>query len=297
MSLPFDYITTSNAAGSFTIQTDGIVQGTLMDDPAARWALRSGVINSDEVLPMWGGVGIYEHVPNLAAGNPDNHLGNIIGRATTLTATNAKGLSGFSMFNQTHNAVIDAANPVPRAAPGMTFNYIRLGTGARICVAADPALASLEGGVVGAQVGWDFNAQRLAPFTNTATYAITSAVWAADNGGELTIVMTVPSTVGAVGDSVTISGATNTGTGGAAAINQTFLVTEFTDASNFVLAAPAAVGVYGTIAGSPVVVEGTGALACRVDAILPGNSMIVAYNGLTTRSVWNYSGTGAIITI
>lgn len=296
--LPFDYMPTINAAGTFTINMDGVVQGTMMDDPAVRWALRGGVVDTLETLPMWGGVAIYEKIPNLAAGNPDEHLGPILGRATTQTQTSAGGLTGFCMFNQAHHMPITPQSPVPMAGSGMSAHYVRLGTGARICVAADPALAALEGGVVGQQVSWDFNAQRLQPYdAATSTYAITSAAWANTNGGRLTIVMAVPSLVGAVGDAVTISGATNSGTGGAAAINKTFLVDTFTDNEHFTLAAPAAAGVFNVIAGSPVVAAGVGALPCRVDRILPSGNMIVVYDPSTNRASWNYNGPAAIITI
>lgn len=295
---PFNYMPTINAAGSFTTQTDGVVQGTMMDDPAARWALRSGVVDVNETLVMWGGVGIYEHIPNLAAGNPDEHLGSIIGRATTVDQTNAKGLVGFCMFNQAHNMVVTPQSPVPLSGSGMTAHYVRLGTGARICVAADPSLAAIEGGSVGQQVSWDFNAQVLQPY-NAAddSITITSATWASTNGGQITVVAAAATNVGAVGDAVTIAGATNSGTGGAAAVNRTFYVSAFTDNQNFILAAPAAAGVIGTIAGSPVVDESIGALTCRVDRILPTGNMTVVWDSVNSRVTWNYNGCAAIITI
>lgn len=293
--IPFNYMSTVNAAGSFTVQTDGFVQGTMMDDPAERQKLRGGILASTETLPMWGGVGIYELIPNLAAGNPDEHLGSVVGRATTVDQTNAAGLVGFSVFNQAHHMPVSTLSPVPLAGSGMSVHYVRLGSGVRIVVACDPSLASLEGGSVGQQVSWDFNAQRLQAYdASTATYALTSMTWAS---GHLTVVGAVAGPVGGVGDAVTISGATNTGTGGTAAINKTFIVDGFTDNQHYTLAAPAAAGVYGTIGGSPVINEGTGALTVRVDRILLGNSMIVNYDPYLGISNWNYSGTCALITV
>ena len=299
-TIPFNYTQTTNAAGSFTTTTSGGVQGTQYDDPETRWSLRSGIVAQSETIPMWGGVGIYEQIPNLAAGNPEQSLGSVIGRATTLTATNAKGLSGFSLFNQVYNAPTSTNSTVPLAASGMTFNYQRLGTGARIWVACDPSLTSLEGGAVGQNVSWDFNAQRLAPYdASTATITINSASWANTAGGQITTAVT--NWTGAwqptAGDIVTISGATNTGTGGAAAINAQFTVVSATS-TGAVLAAPDATGtVYGTIGGSPVFNFGTGALNVRVDQIVPAGNMIVAYNPATGNAIWNYSGPCAIITI
>jgi hypothetical protein len=296
--IPYNYMPTVGARGAFTTVTDGVVQGTFMDDPAGRWYLRAGVLDQAETIPMWGGIGVYENIPT-PGGSPDEHLGNILGRATTLTGTAVKGLSGFSMFNQAHNMAVTPQSPVPLSGSGMSVHYIRLGDGVRICVAADPALAALEGGVVGQQVSWDFNAQLLQPFdAATPTYAITSLVWAATAGGRITVVGAVPVTpVTAVGDAVTFSGATNTGTGGAAAINKTFYVDTFTDNAHFTVAAPAAAGVYGTLAGTILANFGVGALTCRVDRILPAGNMVVRYDPITGFATWNYNGCAAIITI
>lgn len=297
-TIPFDYMPTINAAGAFTIHTDGAVQGTFMDDPATRWAMRSGVLDINESLPMWGGIGIYEHVPAYTVGSPAEQLGSVVGRATTVDQTNTKGLVGFSVFNQAHHMPVTPQSPVPMAGSGMAVHYVRLGSGNRVVVACDPSLGSLEGGSVGQQVSWDFNAQRLQAYdASTPTYAVTSLTWASTNGGRITVVGGVALPVGGVGDAVTFQDATNTGTGGAAAVNQTFIVDTFTDNQNFTVAAPAAAGYYGTIGGTILLVEGTGALNVRVDRILPGNSMTVAYNYVTGRAGWNYNGTVAIITI
>jgi len=61
--------------------------------------------------------------------------------------------------------------------------------------------------------------------------------------------MTVPSLVGAVGDTVNISGATTGGTGGNAAVNGNFTVNTFTSTSAFTVSAPGIAAYYGTIAG------------------------------------------------
>src|SRR5580693_1506559 len=143
--IPFNYMTTTNAAGSFTLTTDGGVQGTQYDDPETTWSLRSGLVSQSETIPMWGGVGIYEQIPTPGAANPSADLGSIIGRATTLTQTSSTGLIGFSMFNQVYNAPISTNSTVPLASSGMTFNYQRLGSGARVWLACDPSLASYEG--------------------------------------------------------------------------------------------------------------------------------------------------------
>jgi hypothetical protein len=290
---------TTNALGAFTISTDGGVQGTQMDDPETRWSLRSGIVAQTETIPMWGGVLIYEQIPTPGISNPRTELGPIIGRATTLTATNAKGASGFSLFNQVYNAPITPQSGVPAAPSGMTFNYQRLGSGARIWVACDPTLADLEGGSVGQNVSWDFNNQVLQPYdASTATITINSATWASTSGGQITVAVT--NWTGAwqptAGDILNISGGTNTGTGGAAAFNSDFAVVSATS-TGAVLAAPAAAGYYGTLGGSPVFNFGTGALNVRVDAIIPTGNMVVSYSPSTGYINWNYNGCAALLTI
>src|SRR5215472_11133410 len=170
--------TTTTAAGTFVSTSNGGVQGTFLDDPSSRNYLRGGILATTETLPMWGGVGVSELVPTpgtQASPQLDNSLGPIIGRATTLTQTSSGGLTGFSVFNQAHNMVNFPASPVPLIGSGGMVNYFRLGSNARIFVAANPSLSSLEGGVVGAQVSWDFNAQRLQSYdASTATFSVTS---------------------------------------------------------------------------------------------------------------------------
>lgn len=291
------YLTT-NTVGTFTASSTGEVQGTYYPDPAVRFALAGGILAYTETIAMWGGVGIFELVPTPGRANPQTDLGTIVGRATTLTQTSSGGLTGFSVFDQAHSMVSSTSSPVPMAPSGSMVNYFRLGSGARIAVKADPSLVSLEGGVVGAQVSWDFNNQVLQPYdASTGTVTINTFTWANTNGGRATIVTAAASTVGAVGDVVFISGATNSGTGGAPAVNGAFTVDTFTDNQHFTLAMPAAAGVIATVAGSPVLNEGTGALNVRVLRIVPTNAMTVNYNVATGYATWNYNGTVAVIQI
>lgn len=298
--IPFNYVPTVNAVGAFTVSTNGAVQGTAMDSPSHRFDLRSGVVAYTETLPMWGGVGIYENVPNDPSIStfPMSNFGSTIGRATILTGTTGKVLTGFALFNQTHNAAISTQSNVPLAASGMTFNYARLGSGMQIVLGCDSSLIALENNSVNQQVSWDFNNQILQPFdAATPTYALTSMTWANTNGGQITVVGAVPSLVGGVGDVVFISGATNTGTGGAPAVNGTFVVSAWTDSQHYILAAPAAAGVIGTIAGSPVLNAGVAALPIRLDYFLVGNSMGVNFNPTTGFGSWTYNATVAVVTI
>jgi hypothetical protein len=284
-------VLTTVAAGSFGIDTSGYIQGTALDAPNTRNNLAGGVLASTETLPMWGGVAVQElitTVPLVAGGT----LGNSVARASALT-----NLTGFAVFDQDYSMVNSPQSPVPLAATGMGVNFYRLGSGARIAVACDPSLASLEGGLINQNVSWDFNDQMLQPYVASgATISITSITWANTNGGRGTVVAGAAVPFG-LGDTVYISGATNTGTGGAAAVNGPFVIDTYTDTTHFTLAMPAAAGVIGTIGGTIVANVGTGALAVKVLDIQVGNSMTVSYNAATGFATWNRSGTTAIILI
>lgn len=299
-TVSFNYLPVVNAPGSFTIQTYGVVQGFYQDDPTNRFDLRSGVVSNSETLPMWGGVGIYENIPTggYSSTVPGPQLGNVIGRATSLTKTSAGGLTGWSLFNQTYNGVTTPQSPVPLVGSGGTFNYARLGSGLRITVACDPSLASLYTDPVNQQVSWDWNNQVLQPYSaSTATFSITSITWASTSGGLGTVVAGVATPVAGVGDLIFISGATNTGTGGAAAVNGSFVVFAFTDNQHFVLAMPAATGVIGTIGGTILGNYGTGALPVTINEIFPNGCMTVQYSSYYQTAVWNRNGACADITI
>ncbi|EJZ4551209.1 hypothetical protein OIB85_004814, partial [Salmonella enterica] len=43
---------TTNARGTFYAKSDGLIQGVALDDPAARYALASGTLASDEIKPL-----------------------------------------------------------------------------------------------------------------------------------------------------------------------------------------------------------------------------------------------------
>lgn len=140
---------TTNAAGGFSTNTDGYIQGNALNDPAVRYQLSGGVLAAAETIPMWGGVGIAEAVPAGA-------LGGNITRAANLAA-----LTGFSVFDQNYAAINTPQSPVPLIGSGGMVNFYRFGTNARLAVACDPALVSLVNGSVKAQVSWDFTNQLL----------------------------------------------------------------------------------------------------------------------------------------
>lgn len=293
MSITINPGLTTNAAGSFNTQSLGYIQGTAMADPATRNALAGGVLKSTETLPMWGGVGIFEFVP--PNGTSDGSLGGSIGRANALTGATA--LTGFSVFDQAHAMINSPQSPVPLAAAGMSVNFYRLGSGARIPVQIDPSMVSLEGKIINGPVSWDFNNQVLQPYVASgATESVSSMTWAATNGGQIALVMGAPTVFG-LGDVVNISGAVNGGSGGDAMVNGDFVINTFTDTTHFTVLAPATAGEIASITGTIVLNVGTGQLACKVIDVQIGNSMVVNYDPVTGFATWNRSGSTAVILI
>lgn len=157
----------TNAAGMFNVETDGFIVGTAMPDPAARFALSGGWLLMTETLPMVGGVAISEYIPQERPpmGRPDVSLGGAIGRATLTTSGFAPGsITGFSVFDQNYAAVNTPQSPVPTIQQGGQVNFYRLGSGARVALAIDPTLVSMEGGIITQEVSWDIAGSRIIAF-------------------------------------------------------------------------------------------------------------------------------------
>jgi hypothetical protein len=298
-SVSFNPMLTTTNIGGFSTQSYGLVQGTVMDDPAVRYALAGGVLATNETYPMWGGVGIYANVPALAGSSTSAgaELGTTVGRATTLSAGAAKQLLGFSTFNQATAWVSWPQSNVPTAAGGMTVPYFPLGSGARIAVACDPSLAaSLVGNSIGQAVYWDLNAQCLVA-SASASYSVTSLTWSATNGGQVAVVASAATPVAGVGDNFTIAGATNTGTGAVSAINTVHQVNTFTNSQNFTFLLPGDSATWGTLGGTITIVESQGALPVKVLRVQSGNSKVVIWDPVNNVANWNNSGTAALIQI
>lgn len=168
-NISFNPVISTNFPGTFFVSSDGYVQGTFMDDPAVRYALSGGVLASTETIPMWGGVALAEKVPApVSSTTPADELGTIVTRATSQAT-----LTAFSVFNQSSNWVTTPQSRVPTAGTGMTVNFFRLGSGARIAVAADPTFAAtLEGNSIIAQVSWDYTNQVLVAYDSVAALPV-----------------------------------------------------------------------------------------------------------------------------
>jgi len=159
---------TTNAAGLFNVNSNGYTQGDALDDPAVKFWLASGVLSSSASLPLWGGVPIAETIPVGQSGyysgdtQPGtDSLGGTIIQASTVTAP-----TGISVFNQAFNGITTPQSTAPLYSPGMTANFYRFGSGARIPLPCDSSIVALAGSSIVETVYWDTTNYRL---TTTAT--------------------------------------------------------------------------------------------------------------------------------
>ena len=291
-NITFNPMLTTTNIGGFSASSYGLVQGVQMDDPAVRFALAGGVLNPTEGLPMWGGVGIYADV----AAN-SGELGPLVGRATTMTQTNAAGLIGFSVFNQAHHWTNWPQSTVPTGGAYQGVPYVPLGSGARLAVQIDPSLAaSLLSNSIGQAVYWDFNAQCLVA-SASASYSVTSLVWSSTNGGQVTVTLGSASPVGGVGDSFTLAGVTNTGTGPVADINAVHQVNTWTSSQSFTFLLPGTSAMWGTLGGTITLAYSQAVLPCKILRVASGSSKVVNWDPVNLVANWNNSGSAALIQI
>lgn len=299
-----NYMLQTGFSGTFNVTSSGGVQGAFVDDPAVIYQLAGGVLSQNETIPMWGGVGVNVTItPNTGSNPPDGTQGGIISRATNVTVGASGQLIGFSTFNQAYGMLSTPQSPVPLAASGMQVMYFRLGSNARIYVAAAPQIAttSFEGTSIQTQVSWDFVGQQLIPYIAAYTSASVSSATYTSSTGILALTFgSAPFGAGvgstANGVYISISGLT-TSAGSASNVNGLFPITS-TGASGTVINVQAAAGL-GTITingSTGTLAAGGGALPVNVLEVTT-NSMTVNYATATGFATWNYNGTVALIEI
>jgi hypothetical protein len=303
-TLNFDYMTTTNAPGTFLVQSTGFVQGVYQDDPTTRNWLKGGIVSTNETIPMYGGLAINaQTLPSIAANPTVPEQGAIISRATNVTKNAALSVTGFTVFNQAYGMISTPASPVPLAGSNYQVMYFDLGTNARIPVACAPTLASLEGGSTGQAVSWDFVGQQLIPFvaaySAVAAGGITSATYTNATGALSFTFSAAPfgAGIGAGANGVFINVQGLTGAG-VAPLNGNFPITGTASAGTVVtVQAPAGLGNLTLVTSGATLAAGGGALNVDILEIRVGNNMTVVFNTATNTASWNFNGTVAIIQI
>ncbi|MCD5866088.1 hypothetical protein LB400_05620 [Klebsiella pneumoniae] len=282
-NLSLNPMATTNAAGSFGVQSDGFIQGVALDDPANRFNLASGTVAATETKPLWGGLPVAELLPGVNS----SPRGSTIRRAVSLAE-----LEGFTVFNQAHNGLTTPQSPVPLYASGMSVSFYRLGSNMRVPLKASAQVVAL--GTAGASVktplAWDFVNNQVttaaaAAFagadiaTTAVTYSNGVATATTDSAHGLT-----------AGQYVKISGVVP------AAYNGTVVVLTVGSATTFTYAPASAPG------GSAITQGNIGAVA-QADITLPvkvisiesGNSKTVSYDSATGFLTWNNTDSCALV--
>ena len=158
---------TTNAQGLFNVNSTGFVQGDAQDDPAVKFQLASGFIKSTETLPMWGGLPISENIVLQTTTPSSGVLNGAIARATTIANS-----TGICVFNQAFQGITTPQSTAPQFTSGMTVNFYRFGSKARIPMRMNPALVSLDGSLVTTDVAYDFTNNWITAYVSGAVFPV-----------------------------------------------------------------------------------------------------------------------------
>jgi len=310
MPITLNPMLTTNAAGSFSVQSNGYVQGMALQESAVRFQLAQGIIAPTETYPMWAGTAITEVLPGVnglgtsANLGTDSPLGNLIKRATTTGTTGAANITGFAVGNQAHSWLSTPQSPVPSGQPGQSANFYRFGSLAKIPVQCDSALAaallsSNSGGTNDVALSWDFIAQKLISSESAHAAVAVSSGTVAFSGSTATVTLTMAAAHGlSVGQNFDLSGMLPT------AYNGSWVAYTGTTGSTLVFQ------ITGLSASPGAITSGVGQLNAyggnlplnvSVIGINVGNSKTIVYSdplaGGTGNLTWNPSGTVALIQI
>ena len=154
-SISLNPMATTNGAGLFNVNSAGFTQGDAVDDPAVRFALAGGILSASASTPIWGGVPIAEQIPAAATQPGTDTLGSTIIQANG-GASPTLPPSGICVFNQAFGGIVTPQSNVPLFQVGMSVNYYRFGSGARIPLPCDSTVVALDGGAVGTTVYYNY---------------------------------------------------------------------------------------------------------------------------------------------
>jgi len=150
-SIALSPMLTTNAQGLFNVNSQGYTQGDAQDDPAVKFALAGGVYSAAATSPIWGGIPIQEFSPAASSQPGTNTLGSTISAATGSAAP-----TGILVYNQAYQGITTPQSTAPLFTPGMSVNYYRFGSGARIPLVIEPASLTIEGQLISTTVYFDY---------------------------------------------------------------------------------------------------------------------------------------------
>lgn len=282
-NLSLNPMATTNAAGSFGVQSDGFIQGVALDDPANRFNLASGTVAATETKPLWGGLPVAELLPGVNS----SPRGSTIRRAVSLAE-----LEGFTVFNQAHNGLTTPQSPVPLYASGMSVSFYRLGSNMRVPLKASSQVVAL--GTAGASVktplAWDFVNERVTTAAAAAFAGADIATTSVTYSNDVATATTASAHGLTAGQYVKISGVAP------AAYNGTVVVLSVPSTTTFTYAPASAPGGSATTQGTiGAVAQADITLPVKVISIESGNSKTVSYDSATGFLTWNNTDSCALV--
>lgn len=282
-NLSLNPMATTNAAGSFSVQSDGLIQGVAMDDPSNRFNLASGTVIATEATPMWGGLPVAELLPGTAS----SPRGSNVRRAKSVAE-----LEGFSVFNQAHNGLTTPQSPVPQFASGMSLSFYRLGSNMRVPLKASTQVVALgtSGASVRTPLAWDFVNNQITTVAAASYSGAGVDTTAITYTGGVATATTASAHGLTAGQYVTITGAVP------AAYNGTVVVASVTSATAFTYVPASAPSGAATTQGSLGAVTAADiTLPVKVISIESGNSKTVSYDSDTGFLTWNNNDSCALV--
>lgn len=282
-NLSLNPMATTNAAGSFGVQSDGFIQGVALDDPANRFNLASGTVAATETKPLWGGLPVAELLPGVNS----SPRGSTIRRAVSLAE-----LEGFTVFNQAHNGLTTPQSPVPLYASGMSVSFYRLGSNMRVPLKASAQVVAL--GTAGASVktplAWDFVNNQVTTAAAAAFAGANIATTAVTYSNGVATATTASAHGLTAGQYVKISGVAP------AAYNGTVVVLSVPSTTTFTYAPASAPGGSATTQGTiGAVAQADITLPVKVISIENGNSKTVSYDSTTGFLTWKNDDACALV--
>jgi len=149
---------TTNAVGLFNTNSAGFTQGDALDDPAVKFYLAGGVLSTSATSPIWGGIPIQEFSAVGQAGvfSGNKQPGTDTLGSTVLQATGSANPTGIAVYNQAFAGITTPQSTAPLYSPGMSVNFYRFGSGARIPLILDPASVTIDGQLISTTVYFDY---------------------------------------------------------------------------------------------------------------------------------------------
>ncbi|EPX0461367.1 hypothetical protein ACWV3E_003251 [Yersinia enterocolitica] len=284
-NLSLNPMATTNALGSFGVQSDGFIQGVALDDPANRFNLASGTVSATETKPLWGGVPVAEIIPGVSSSPRGSTIRRALGVAD---------IEGFTVFNQAHNGLTTPQSPVPLFASGMSVSFYRFGANMRIPLKASPAVIALgtNNASVKTALAWDFVNNQITTAADAGYAGADIATTAIAFSGGVATATTGAAHGLTAGKYITISGAVPT------AYNGTVIVTSVPTATTFTYVPASTPGGAATTQGAiGAVTLANITLPAKVISIQSGNSKTVSYDSVTGFLTWNDHDSCALVLI